>query len=159
IGGANRRMELEPAPAPGGQRATPLPILFGSSGGSAALPGLLDSLLASTGVRAISGGAQGKMAVQAPPEGLVPGAAVGVGVVEGDLDLTAVGTVTYREGNEVLCFGHPLFGAGSVSLPLTTAYVHTILSSSLISNKMASAGDVVGALTEDRNYAIRGAMG
>src|SRR5205814_3139759 len=90
---------------------------------------------------------------------LVPGAAVAVNLVSGDLDLSAVGTVTYREGDQVLCFGHPLFSVGAVALPMSTAYVHTILSSQMSSSKMASTGDEVGSLTEDRAYAIRGAVG
>ncbi|HVP38255.1 MAG TPA: hypothetical protein VMS93_03620, partial [Candidatus Saccharimonadales bacterium] len=79
--------------------------------------------------------------------------------VSGDLDLSAVGTVTWSGAGQVLCFGHPLFGAGSVSLPLTTAYVHTVLASEFNSVKLASAGEVVGALLEDRAFGVRGTLG
>jgi hypothetical protein len=50
---------------------------------------------------------------------LAPGAAIGVQLASGDIDATGVGTVTYRLGNRVLAFGHPMFGLGSVSMPMT----------------------------------------
>ncbi len=157
---AARRTELDPEPQAAGERMAPVPLLVGLSGGSPILGELADSLLPSLGMAAVASPARGRAtAAEVAADSLVPGAAVGVSLVQGDLDLTAVGTVTDRVGDQVIAFGHPLFGAGSVSLPLTTAYVHTILSSQLSSSKMASVGRVVGALEEDRNYAIRGTLG
>src|SRR5688572_5956262 len=39
-------------------------------------------------------------------EALVPGAAVAVDLMRGDLNLSAIGTLTWREGDRVVAFGH-----------------------------------------------------
>ncbi|HID05803.1 MAG TPA: hypothetical protein EYP10_01515, partial [Armatimonadetes bacterium] len=90
---------------------------------------------------------------------LEPGAAVGAQMVSGDIDLTAVGTVTYRKGNLLIAFGHPFMLAGSIQMPLTTAYVHGVLPSELMSIKLASPLRPLGAFTEDRAFAIAGKLG
>ena len=90
---------------------------------------------------------------------LAPGAAIGVQLASGDVDATGVGTVTYRLGNRLLAFGHPMFNLGSVSMPMTTAYVHDIFPAYDISFKLASPIGVVGELQQDTNFAIGGTVG
>ena len=90
---------------------------------------------------------------------LAPGAAIGVQLASGDVDATGVGTVTYRLGNRLLAFGHPMFNLGSVSMPMTTAYVHDIFPAYDISFKLASPIRVVGELQQDTNFAIGGTVG
>ena len=90
---------------------------------------------------------------------LAPGAAIGVQLASGDVDATGVGTVTYRLGNRVLAFGHPMFNLGSVSMPMTTAYVHDIFPAYDVSFKLASPISVVGELQQDTNFAIGGTVG
>ena len=90
---------------------------------------------------------------------LAPGAAIGVQLASGDVDATGVGTVTYRLGNRLLAFGHPMFNLGGVSMPMTTAYVHDIFPAYDISFKLASPIDVVGELQQDTNFAIGGTVG
>ena len=90
---------------------------------------------------------------------LAPGAAIGVQLASGDVDATGVGTVTYRLGNRVLAFGHPMFNLGGVSMPMTTAYVHDIFPAYDISFKLASPINVVGELQQDTNFAIGGTVG
>lgn len=97
-----------------------------------------------------------KRGVVAP---FVPGAAIGVQMVSGDIDMTGVGTVTFRQGQRVLAFGHPMFGLGAVSMPMTTAYVHDIFPAYDISFKLASPIANVGALQQDTAYAIGGTVG
>ena len=89
---------------------------------------------------------------------LEPGAAVGVQLVSGDMDQTAVGTITFRWGNRVLAFGHPMFGQGAASLPMASAYVHEIFPSYERSFKLASPIAVVGAIQEDTQFAIGGTV-
>ncbi|HEX2999513.1 MAG TPA: SpoIVB peptidase S55 domain-containing protein, partial [Armatimonadota bacterium] len=60
------------------------------------------------------------------PITLEPGSSVGASLITGDVDMTAVGTVTYRKGNQILAFGHPFLQMGAVDLPLTTAWVHDV---------------------------------
>lgn len=96
-----------------------------------------------------------KTGVVAP---FTPGAAMGVQLVSGDMDQTAVGTLTFRYGDRILAFGHPMFGQGASSLPLTSAYVHEIFPSYQRSFKLASAIDVVGAVQQDTQYAVGGTV-
>lgn len=90
---------------------------------------------------------------------LAPGAAIGVQLASGDVDATSVGTVTYRVGNRVLAFGHPLYNLGAVSMPMTTAYVHDIFPAYDTSFKMASPIKAVGELQQDANFAVGGTVG
>jgi len=99
-----------------------------------------------------------------PPYSLDPGTAVAVGLSSGDIALAAIGTVTYRDGDRLWAFGHPLDGAGRRSLPLLDAYVFSIISNPLgtfeaTTYKLASAGRPVGTLTADGNGAIAGRVG
>ena len=103
-------------------------------------------------------------AVAYPPYSLDPGTAVAVGLSSGDIALAAIGTVTYRDGDRLWAFGHPLDGAGRRSLPLLDAYVFSIIANPLgtfeaTTYKLASAGRPVGTLTADGNGAIAGRVG
>jgi hypothetical protein len=90
---------------------------------------------------------------------LRPGDAVGVSLVSGDLALGATGTVTHVDGTRVYGFGHPFFNLGPVEFPMTRSYVHAIIPSLVSSIKVASTGDVVGAIRQDRATAIGGVLG
>jgi hypothetical protein len=94
-----------------------------------------------------------------PPDSLRPGAAVAVDVMTGDLQLAAIGTLTWRDGDRVLIFGHPLFQSGDVRLPLSTAEIATIVASDLSSFKLGVRGRPVGTLTQDRRAAMSGQIG
>lgn len=90
---------------------------------------------------------------------LRPGSAVAVDVLRGDLNFSAIGTVTYRDGDRVLIFGHPFFGTGDVRLPLSTAEIVTILPSLNNSFKIGAPGRTVGTATQDRRAAVAGRLG
>lgn len=92
-------------------------------------------------------------------EALVPGAPVAIDLLRGDLQMTAIGTVTWREGNRILIFGHPLFQAGDARMPLATATITTIVPSGQISFKLGNRGREVGAITQDRRPAVAGVIG
>jgi hypothetical protein len=89
----------------------------------------------------------------------MPGSAVAVEIIRGDLSASAIGTVTYRDGNDILAFGHPIIQIGNTDLPMATAEVHTILASQATSTKMASPGKIIGRITQDRRSAIAGKIG
>jgi hypothetical protein len=88
-----------------------------------------------------------------------PGSALGVQIVGGDVDLTAVGTVTWVEGDKVWAFGHSMMELGSVDLPITSAYVLDILPSYQFSSKLAVSLKERGRLTQDRLFAVAGELG
>ncbi|MGH7730956.1 MAG: SpoIVB peptidase S55 domain-containing protein [Candidatus Eiseniibacteriota bacterium] len=94
-----------------------------------------------------------------PADSLRPGAAVAVDVLTGDVQMSAIGTLTWRDGDRVLLFGHPLFQSGDVRLPLSTARIATIVASQLTSFKLGVRGRPVGTLTQDRRAAMSGRLG
>ena len=98
-------------------------------------------------------------AAAAATAALAPGDAVGVSLVRGDLALGATGTVTHVDGNRVYAFGHPFFNLGPTEFPMTKAYVHALLPSLFTSAKLASIGDIVGTVQQDRATAIAGTLG
>ncbi len=92
---------------------------------------------------------------------LQPGDAVGVGLITGDMDISATGTVTHVDSltGSVYAFGHPLFNLGPIEYPMTRAKVHLVLPSLYSSFKLASSGPTVGTWLQDRHTAIKGALG
>ncbi len=90
---------------------------------------------------------------------LRPGDAVGVGLLTGDFELGATGTVTHVDGDRVYAFGHPLYNLGPTQFPMTRAVVQVVLPSLMSSSKLASFGDVIGTIQQDRATAIAGRLG
>lgn len=90
---------------------------------------------------------------------LEPGAALGVQLVRGDLSLTGIGTLTYRDGGRVVAFGHPMLYGGRSSFPMTSAHIYGVIPSQLISFKLGAASAEQGAVVEDRAAGIVGVVG
>ena len=90
---------------------------------------------------------------------LRPGDAVGVGLLTGDFELGATGTVTHVDGDKVYAFGHPLYNLGPTQFPMTRAVVQVVLPSLMSSSKLASFGEVIGTVQQDRATAIAGRLG
>jgi len=93
------------------------------------------------------------------PSQILPGSAIGVELVRGDINITAVGTATLVDGNTVLAFGHGFFEGGAVSFPLSLAKVHTVVASNYLSFKLASPVKELGALNRDTEVGIAGRLG
>jgi hypothetical protein len=104
-------------------------------------------------------GGGGGAAAPGPVPDLAPGAAVGVSLVEGDLDLSVTGTVTDVEGSRVYAFGHPFYNLGPTRFPLKKAWVYSIFPSLQVSWKIAAALDSVGTMDQDRATTIAGRLG
>jgi hypothetical protein len=90
---------------------------------------------------------------------LRPGDPIGVGLMNGDLEVGATGTVTEVDGNRVYAFGHPFYQLGPTQFPMTRAHVFTVLPSLAASQKIASTGEVVGTVLQDRATTIAGTLG
>jgi hypothetical protein len=90
---------------------------------------------------------------------LRPGDPIGVALMNGDLEVGATGTVTEVDGNRVYAFGHPFYGLGPTQFPMTRAHVITVLPSLSNSMKIASTGDVIGIVQQDRATTIAGTLG
>ena len=90
---------------------------------------------------------------------LRPGDALGVGLLTGDFELGATGTVTHVDGDRVYAFGHPLYNLGPTQFPMTRATVQVVLPSLMSSAKLASFDEVIGTVQQDRATAIAGRLG
>src|SRR5947207_3229432 len=79
----------------------------------------------------------------------------------------AVGTVTYRDGQNVWAFGHPLDDSGARSIFLQDAYVFGVVPNPIDSEDLglgtyklaSSSGHTVGTLTNDGDFAVVGRLG
>ena len=80
-------------------------------------------------------------------------------LLTGDFELGATGTVTHVDGDRVYAFGHPLYNLGPTQFPMTRADVQVVLPSLMSSSKLASFGEVVGTVQQDRATAIAGRLG
>ena len=101
------------------------------------------------------------------PVDLQPGAALSAAISTGDLGLGAVGTVTYRDGDDIWAFGHPFEGLGRRALFLADAYIYTVIQNPIgvpelgaMTYKLASSdGHVLGSITSDTVDSIAGKVG
>ncbi|MBO4547959.1 MAG: hypothetical protein J5758_01970, partial [Abditibacteriota bacterium] len=80
-------------------------------------------------------GAGSARAPEAKGATLQPGAAVGAVIITGDINAVGTGTVTWRKGNKLLAFGHPMDEIGPTSIPMCKAYVVDVYSGYEISHK------------------------
>jgi len=92
-------------------------------------------------------------------ENVVPGSAVSMQLIRGEMEMAATCTVTYVDPKQLLACGHPVLQAGEVSMPMTTAEVVATLASPLNAFKIINTGRTIGAFTQDRDAAIRGELG
>ncbi|MEE2636792.1 MAG: SpoIVB peptidase S55 domain-containing protein, partial [Acidobacteriota bacterium] len=115
--------------------------------------------LRGTGLVAVVGGTTSGVSTQPSDDPLQPGDAVGVSLMQGDLSMAGTGTVTMVEAGRLYAFGHPFYNLGPSSFPMTRAYVHTVLSSQAISSRIATVGETLGTIDQDRSTGISGAFG
>jgi len=142
--------------SPGAMTLRPMGGLFLVSGVSPRGLGRIRDLLEPFGL-AVTEGIGGS--ADFPGGDLQPGAGLGIQLIRGDFDATAIGTVTTVIGNKVLGFGHPMTSLGEIDLPLSTAYIQAIFPSYSTSMKMGVAGKVVGRISQDRMWAVAGVTG
>ncbi len=84
---------------------------------------------------------------------------IAVQLIRGDWDLSAVGTVSYVDGDSFYAFGHPLFNLGPVDFPVAKAEIITVVPNQEASFKLATIGESVGRLVQDRYSGIFGKIG
>jgi hypothetical protein len=117
------------------------------------------------GITAVQGGAATGSTVRTnkPAPGwersLNPGETIAGILVDGDMSVSGIGTVTYNDGKRVLAFGHSFFNLGPMNMPMSKGEVVMTLASAFQPNKMANATEVVGALHQDRHSGIMGVLG
>ncbi len=154
---------LTPAPGDGLPRqafaSLDLPLVIsGLSAGAFEKARTFFSPLGFLPVRGGTGGQSRPFDAPAEPT-LREGDAVGVQLLGGDLDVSAVGTVTYVDGSKVLAFGHPVYNLGKVDYAMTRADVITVMPSLESSFKLATVGPVIGRFGQDRTAGAAGEIG
>jgi hypothetical protein len=135
---------------------TPLPIPLACTGFGPDALALTSARFAPLGFRVLAGGAAGTISPAAPD--VVPGSSVAVDLMRGDAQVSAIGTVTWRDGDRVLLFGHTLFQAGDVRLPLSTASIVTVVASEYSSFKLGGRGREIGVVGQDRRSGAAGRL-
>jgi hypothetical protein len=134
------------------------PIAMGGFDGSVIDP--IASVFREQGfVPVMAGAAQAALASTRPAAPLRPGDPIGVLLMSGDLEIGATGTVTDVDGDKVYAFGHPFYGLGPTQFPMTRAHVHAVLPSLMNSMKIASTGEIIGTVSQDRATTIAGTLG
>lgn len=94
-----------------------------------------------------------------PSPPIVGGSAVSMPLMTGSITLAATGTVTYREGDKLLAFGHPAFGSGMTNAPMAQSYTFGYMQSYGRSFKLSESREIVGAIRQDRQFGIGGLFG
>lgn len=104
----------------------------------------------------MGGGGQEGKPLKTPFE---PGAPVAAVLATGDLHMAGTGTLTWRRGNRVLGFGHPMSQNGKVAIPMARAEIVATISSYLYPHKISNTRQIVGTIYQDRLTAIAGELG
>ena len=91
---------------------------------------------------------------------LEPGSSVGAALIQGDLTLGALGTVTWTdERGRILAFGHPFMKRGDADFFLTKTWVLASLPNLQTAYKIGNIGAAAGTVSQDRNAGIAGQIG
>jgi hypothetical protein len=90
------------------------------------------------------------------PDRFEPGASLVIPFLVGDIDMSAVGTVTEVIGNRVLGFGHSMMAEGQIELPMATGWIHTPISLLPSSFKLGATGKLLGTLVRDEETGVWG---
>ncbi|NVB37084.1 hypothetical protein G6O69_04530 [Pseudenhygromyxa sp. WMMC2535] len=172
---ADQMLALDTEPLPPRQRVDDIPGPSGApSGGLEAIgapmsvaglgPRAAQFLADATGLIPVHGGGshQAKASSGQAAEGgkkhqFKGGDSVSVVFIAGDNGAAPNGTVTWvggKQSQQLLAFGHPMYGEGPTAMPIANAHVHTILNSVERSVKLSSALDVQGTMVQDRQPAI-----
>jgi hypothetical protein len=96
-----------------------------------------------------------------------PGSAVGAALSTGDVSIAAVGTVAYRDGDQVYAFAHALDGVGRRALFLQDSYVFSVIGNPIgvpelgaVTYKLTSSGGhALGSFTNDTLSGSGGRLG
>lgn len=144
-----------------GQTFTPMAIPLVFSGFSSQVFERAKPFFSKLGFSPVRGGPAGQSLEKISPPDLTlqEGESVAVQFVSGDLNLSAIGTVTHVDGDRVYAFGHPMYNLGSVDYAMSKAKVITVIPSLSESFKMAAADTLVGRFSQDRTSGVLGELG
>jgi hypothetical protein len=156
--GAAGAMATAATPLPDGLQPLALPLSLGGVGASIAgadpfwqrLPVALQPMMAA------SGGAAGAAAAGGS---LRAGDAFAIDLISGDMDASAIGTVTWTDGVHIMALGHGFLALAPLDVPVSRALIHTVIPTRGVSFKVGSALDEVGSLVMDRENGVAAVLG
>ncbi len=90
---------------------------------------------------------------------MVPGDLIGVNLARGDINISIYGTLTYRDENRILAFGHPIGQLGKSKLALYQAFTDAVVPLQTVSYKVGSLMEEIGTINQDRHSGISGVIG
>lgn len=90
---------------------------------------------------------------------LQPGSMISVGLITGDMNMTADGTVTYIDGKRIYAFGHRFLDIGSIEFPFARSEVIASIPTLNSSFKLSVPREWMGTILSDRNTAVAGEIG
>ena len=88
-----------------------------------------------------------------------PADAVAIPLLTGDFEISASGTVTHVDGDNIYMFGHPFFNIGTCDLPMHKAEVISVVPSYQESFRLVATKQMVGHIVQDRFSAVQGELG
>lgn len=116
----------------------------------------LQQKLAPFGLTAVGAGGVGASSEKP----LEPGSSVGVALMQGDMNLGALGTVTWTDDSgKLLAFGHAFMQRGSSNFFMNKVWVLGVVPNLQSSYKVGNLGEPIGSFTQDRASGIGGAIG
>ena len=147
----------EPHRADGGKSLLPKGTPLMAGGFTSAGISVLQEGLQPFGLTVADTGASGNTS---SVKDLEPGSSVGAALIQGDLTLGALGTVTWTdERGRLLAFGHPFMKRGDADFFLTKTWVLASLPNLQAAYKIGNIGAAAGSFSQDRNAGIAGQIG
>lgn len=93
-----------------------------------------------------------------PSRDLIPGSSIAIQLARGDVNVSAIGTLTMREENRILALGHPFLYKGGGGYLLSGAYIHTLIDSLSMPFKLGSPTELKGTIINDRMAGVSGEL-
>jgi hypothetical protein len=140
-------------------RLVPLATPLMTAGISPRVLAEFSPLFQSGGLVLLQGGTGGSAVAEGEAAKLEPGAVLGVPLITGDVEMTAVGTCTEVIGDRVWGFGHAFNNEGPVSLPMGSGQISAVIANLNSSFKLGSLTKLRGTLTADQTVGVAGRLG
>jgi len=93
-----------------------------------------------------------------PSNRIEPGSAIGIQLTRGDVNISSIGTVTYRQGNRILALGHPFLKRGESAYFLSSVYIYHSLPNMVMPFKIGAPLHLIGYISQDREAGIVGVL-
>jgi hypothetical protein len=151
---AARAIETEP-------RLEPVSTPVNFAGFSERTLGVFGPRLRQLGLRPMQGVAGSSRAgdSEAGDTDLKPGSMITVALIQGDMEVSAAGTVTHINGDKIYAFGHRFLSTGPTQLPFSRSNVITLIPNLNSSFKIAGSGALLGSIVNDQSTGIVGRLG